>query len=83
MINSMKRLLQSKFKTSQYAPNDSLKWRCPKGTEILPTHVSKRAEEEQMISSFQLIFTTHNAGIILHEEIISLKHCSCIQPIMN
>jgi hypothetical protein len=34
-------------------------------------NTTKRAVKEQMISRFQLIIPTHNAGIVIHEDFFS------------
>jgi hypothetical protein len=41
------------------------------------------SRKKKMISRFQLSMITHDACVIIHKEILSLKHCSSIQSSMN
>jgi hypothetical protein len=41
------------------------------------------AEEEEVVPCFQATIITHFAGIVIHEEILSLQHCFGVQSIMK
>jgi hypothetical protein len=43
----------------------------------------KGAEKEEMIPCFQIPISTHYARIVIHEEILSLQHCSGVESIVQ
>jgi hypothetical protein len=77
------RNIERKFQACNEALNICVLRRNPGWTYVAPTHLSKRTLEEHVVSCFQLILVTHNARIIVHEEVLPLKHGSGIEAIMN